>query len=67
MEWTEEAKEAVSKVPIFVRKRVKRKVEGEAVQAGANIVTTKHVRFAQNKFLNRMEDEIKGYGRLFQM
>ena len=27
MEWSEEARDAVSKVPFFIRKRVKRKVE----------------------------------------
>jgi len=61
MEWSEEAKDAVSKVPFFARKRVKRKVEEEAVQTGADSVTIEHVRSSQRKFLNRMEDEVKGY------
>lgn len=61
MDWSEEAKEAVSKVPFFIRKRVKRKVEEEALQSGAAEVTLEHVRSSQKKFLSRMEDEIKGY------
>jgi anaerobic sulfite reductase subunit C len=61
MVWSEEAREAISKVPFFVRKRVKRKVEEEAVQTGADSVTMEHVRSSQRKFLNRMEDEVKGY------
>jgi len=61
MDWTEEAKEAVSRVPFFVRKRVKRMVEEEAARSGADTVTIAHVRSRQKKFLSRMEDEVKGY------
>lgn len=61
MKWSEEAGQAVSKVPFFVKKRVKKKVEEEAARSGAKIVTPEHVRNSQKKFLNNMEDEIKGY------
>jgi len=36
MEWTPEAEDAVKKVPFFVRKRVKARVEKEAREAGVN-------------------------------
>jgi dissimilatory sulfite reductase (desulfoviridin) alpha/beta subunit len=61
MDWTEEALDAVSSVPFFVRKRVKIKVEQEARGAGAAVVGLEHVTSCRKKFLNRMEDEVKGY------
>jgi len=61
MEWTEEAKETISRVPFFVRKRVRRKVEEEAARSGADVVTLEHVRSCQRNFLNRMEDDVVGY------
>jgi anaerobic sulfite reductase subunit C len=61
MEWTKEAEEAVSRVPFFVRKRVKKRVEDEATRSGAKEATLQHVRTCQQRFLNRMEEEVKGY------
>lgn len=61
MDWTKGALEAVSNVPFFVRKRVKKKVEQEAREAGAAVVNTAHVVSCRLKFVKSMEDEIKGY------
>jgi anaerobic sulfite reductase subunit C len=61
MKWSKEAEEAVSRVPFFVRKRVKRRVEEEATKCGAKEVDIEHVRTCQKRFLSRMEDEVKGY------
>jgi dissimilatory sulfite reductase (desulfoviridin) alpha/beta subunit len=61
MKWTKEAEEAVSKVPFFVRKRVRKRVEEETARQGAGEVTLEHVKTCQQKFLNRMEEEVKGY------
>jgi anaerobic sulfite reductase subunit C len=61
MRWKKEAEEAVSRVPFFVRKRVKKRVEDEATRSGAREVTLQHVRTCQQRFLNRMEEEVKGY------
>lgn len=61
MRWTTEAKDTLSKVPFFVRKRVKKKVEEEAVNCGATEVKLEHVLTCQKRFLNRMEDEVKGF------
>lgn len=61
MEWTKEAEEALSRVPFFVRKRVRKRVEEEALGAGSKRVTIAHVRTCQQRFLNRMEDEVRGY------
>jgi len=62
MKWTREAEEAVAKVPFFVRKRVRKRVEEEAAaRVGAGEVTLEHVRTCQQQFLNRMEEEVKGF------
>ena len=61
MKWNREADEAISRVPFFVRKRVKKRVEEEAVRCGADEVTMEHVLTCQKRFLNKMEDEVKGF------
>jgi dissimilatory sulfite reductase (desulfoviridin) alpha/beta subunit len=61
MRWSKEAEEAVSQVPFFVRKRVKKRVEEEAGSRGAGEVTLEHVKTCQRRFLNHMEEEVKGY------
>ena len=61
MKWGGEAKDALARVPFFVRKLVKKRVEEEAARSGANEVTIEHVRTCQERFLKRMEDEVKGF------
>jgi dissimilatory sulfite reductase (desulfoviridin) alpha/beta subunit len=61
MKWADEANEAVSKVPFFVRNRVRKGVEEEAARCGATEVRLEHVKSCQKRFLNQMEDEVKGY------
>jgi dissimilatory sulfite reductase (desulfoviridin) alpha/beta subunit len=61
MKWTIEAEEAVKKIPFFVRKRVRLRVEKEAEAAGKALVTLAEVKDTQARFLSRMETDIKGY------
>jgi anaerobic sulfite reductase subunit C len=61
MQWSKEAEEAVSRVPFFVRKRVKKRVEEDATRCGAKQVDIEYVKTSQKRFLNRMEEEVKGY------
>jgi anaerobic sulfite reductase subunit C len=61
MKWSEEADQAVSRVPFFVRKKVRKKVEEEAERAGSRIVTLEHVQNSQKRFLNEMGQEVKGF------
>lgn len=61
MKWSPEAEEAVSRVPFFIRKRVKKRVQEEARSSGAEQVTPERVRACQERFLERMEQEVKGY------
>jgi len=61
MDWTPEAEEAVSKVPFFVRKRVRQRVEQEAAAAGQSRVTLALVKAAQARYLAGMAKEVRGY------
>ncbi|MCD6586716.1 MAG: 4Fe-4S binding protein [Desulfobacteraceae bacterium] len=61
MKWEKDAQKAIQKVPFFVRKKVKARVEKEAGNAGKIIVSLADVKATQNRFLNKMDAEIKGY------
>lgn len=61
MKWTLEAEAAVKKVPFFVRKKVRSRVENEATAAGKKVVSLADVKATQARFLNKMSSEIKGY------
>jgi anaerobic sulfite reductase subunit C len=61
MKWTDDAEAAVSKVPFFVRRRVRKRVEEEAARCGAPEVILEHVKTCQRRFLDHMEEEVKGY------
>ncbi len=61
MQWTDDAIAAVRKVPLFVRKRVRARVEKEALAEGKNIVTITEVKATQARFLKKQGHDIKGY------
>jgi anaerobic sulfite reductase subunit C len=61
MKWTPEAEEAIKKVPFFVRKRVRARVEKEAQAAGNPMVALTDVKKTQARYLASMSSEIKGY------
>lgn len=61
MEWTPDAEKALSRAPFFVRKRVRKRVEEEAVSCGAVRVTIDHVESTRRKFVKSMDAEVKGY------
>ncbi|MFC1856721.1 4Fe-4S dicluster domain-containing protein [Thermodesulfobacteriota bacterium] len=61
MKWTPEAEAAIKKVPFFVRKRVRGRVEKEAGEAGKDTVSIAEVRATQARYLSKMSSEIKGY------
>jgi len=62
MNWSREADAAMSKVPFFVRKRVRKRVEEEAEKRGAGQVRIEHVKACQQRFLDSMEEETRGFG-----
>jgi len=61
MKWTPEAEDAIKKVPFFVRKRVRTRVEKEAEAAGNPVVSLTDVKATQARYLANMSSEIKGY------
>ena len=61
MKWSAEAEETVKKVPFFVRKRVRSRVEKEAKDAGRKAVSLSDVKIAKARYLSNMKSEIKGF------
>lgn len=61
MEWTSEAEAALKRVPFFVRRRVRARVEEEARAEGKRRVTLAEVRAAQARFLSGEDAEIRGF------
>ena len=61
MKWTTEAETAIKRVPFFVRKKVRARVEAEASEGGKGIVSLDDVKATQARFLSKMNSEIKGY------
>ena len=61
MEWTKDAEHAVKRVPFFVRKKVRARVETQVGGTGRKIVTLADVKTVQKQQLQKMSEEIKGY------
>lgn len=61
MKWTEEAEKAIKKVPFFIRKKVRARVEDEAVAAGRKAITISDVKTTQKRYLTNMSSEVKGF------
>ncbi len=62
MKWDKKSEKALSRVPFFVRKRVKRRVEEEARAGKAKTVNMHHMNACRERFLTKMEQEVKGFG-----
>ena len=61
MKWTEQAEAAVKKVPFFVRKKVRARVEKDAMEAGRTEISLSDVKATQARYLKRMSSEVKGH------
>ena len=61
MQWTAEAEAALKKVPFFVRKKVKSRVEKEAAGEGKTVVDIQAVKTTQKRYLSGMAAKVKGY------
>src|SRR5210317_1034657 len=61
MKWSPEADDTIRKVPFFVRKKVRARVEKEAREAGKQVITLADVKATQARYLQNMSSEIKGY------
>jgi dissimilatory sulfite reductase (desulfoviridin) alpha/beta subunit len=61
MRWLDEAEAEIRKAPFFVRKKARQRVEAQVAAEGREVVTPDDVRAAKKRFLDRMEDEVKGF------
>ena len=63
MKWSSKADQALKKVPFFVRKKVKKKIEAYTEEKGKAFVELTDVNELKKKFLskNGMEKEVKGF------
>ncbi|MFZ0611665.1 MAG: 4Fe-4S dicluster domain-containing protein [Desulfobacterales bacterium] len=61
MKWTAEAEDLLKKVPFFVRKKVRARVEKEAREAGKPVVSPAEVKATQKRFLAGQQADIQGY------
>ena len=61
LKWTSGAEKLMGKIPFFVRKRVRKKVEEAARRQGVSTVTESFVALLQKRFMNAMEEEVKGF------
>lgn len=61
MNWTDEAEAEIKKVPFFVRRKVRQRVEREAAAAGKSTVGLAEVNTTRKNYLEGMSAEVKGY------
>jgi dissimilatory sulfite reductase (desulfoviridin) alpha/beta subunit len=61
MKWSAEAEELLKKVPFYVRKKVRARVEKEAREAGTPVVSPAEVKATQKRFLAGHQADIQGY------
>ena len=61
MKWSSEADEAMKKVPFFVRKKVRQKIEQYVQDKGGTRVSMNDVNAAKQKFISSMSNDVKGY------
>ncbi len=61
MQWNDEAEAAIKKVPFFVRKKVRARVETEAGKEGKTLITLAEVKRTQQRYLTGMSKEVKGW------
>ncbi len=61
MKWSKEAEKTIQRVPFFIRKRVRKKVEAYAKEQGISTITNKHIDECKQRFVRSMDRELKGY------
>lgn len=61
MKWTNEAEEAAKRIPFFVRKKAKKKIEAFCRDRGGERVDIKDVIEAKKNVLSSMKKDIKGF------
>ena len=61
MKWTAEAEARIRKVPFFVRRKVRKQVEQEAVSQGAPVVDVVHLELCRQRYMSDKNHQTRGY------
>jgi anaerobic sulfite reductase subunit C len=61
VKWTTDAEAEIKRVPFFIRKKVRSRIESNVAAAGKKIVSLADVKAAQTRFMSKMSEDIKGY------
>lgn len=61
MKWSKEAEKTMKRVPFFIRKMVRKRVEDYANQHGVKLILNEHIEACRQSFMNNMERELKGF------
>lgn len=61
MRWSNEASKEMIRVPFFIRKTVKKRVEEFARQQGSDLVAPNHLEACRQRFMKSQDYEVRGY------
>ncbi|NPA94572.1 MAG: 4Fe-4S dicluster domain-containing protein [Thermodesulfobacteria bacterium] len=61
MKWSAEAEKTMRRVPFFIRKMVRKKVEAYAASAGAEIILNEHIEACKKQYMKQMDRDLRGY------
>jgi anaerobic sulfite reductase subunit C len=61
MKWAPDAEAEIKKIPFFVRKKVRSRIETDMAAAGKTTISLADVKAAQARFMSKMGENIKGY------
>ena len=61
MRWSNHALKEMERVPFFIRKMVKKRVEELARQQGSELVVPDHLEACRQRFMKGQEQEVRGY------
>jgi len=61
MQWSAEAEAAIKKAPFFIRKKARQRLEMQVSSEGRDVVAAEDVHAVKKRFLNRMDEEVRGF------
>jgi len=61
IKWLPQADDAIKKVPLFVRKKARQRVEKQVSAEGREVVRVEDVQTAKKRFLSKMDEDVKGF------
>ncbi len=61
MKWSQEAERTMKRVPFFIRKMVRSKVEAYALEHGVKIIENREIEECRVRFMKNMDEELQGF------